>query len=148
MKTPDLMELIQSRWYKALYLVVLFFRWLFIAVMTVYLAFCVLTLISTLFSHITSSGANFTFDYMRNFLTDALFVLVILDFVSAMFYQKRIHYVLCLLEIGFIVLMRKLILLNPAPENALLIFVLAAAVSLFFVLIFYFYKVTGRLRKP
>ena len=148
MKTPDLMELIQSKWYRFLYSLVLFFRWLFIAVMTIYLAFCVLTLVFTLASHINSSGVIFSFDYMRTFLTDALFVLVILDFVSAMFYQKRIHYVLSLLEIGFIVLTRKLILLNPTSENAFLIFVLALAVSLFFVLIFYFYKITGRLRKP
>jgi len=148
MKTPDLMELVQSRWYKLLYSLVLLFRWLFIAVMTAYLAFCILTLIFNLFSYVRFNGVVFTFDYMRNFLTDALFVLVILDFVSAMFYQKRIHYVLSLLEIGFIVLTRKLILLNPTPENAFLIFVLSIAVSLFFVLIFYFYRITGRLRKP
>ncbi len=122
-------------------------RFLFISVLTVYLIFCLLSLANKLLLIIERSSFFLTFTQMRDFLTDALFVLIVIDFISAMFYQKRIHYVLSLLEIGFIVVTRKLILLSPKPQNAHLIFVLTFASALFFVLIFYFYKVTGRLRK-
>ncbi len=85
---------------------------------------------------------------MRVFISNALFVLIILDFISAMFYSKRIHYILTILEIGFIVVTRKLILLDPTPENSTLIFTLSVAAMGFFILILYFYKITGRLRVP
>ncbi len=147
MRTPDLMDIFSSASYRFLYRVVSFLRFLFIVVMTVYLFSCLSSLAVNLFVYLRSSGFYLSYESMRQFLTDALFVLVILDFVSAMFYSKRIHYVLTLLEIGFIVVMRKLILLTPTPENSHLIFVLSLAASVFFILIFYFYKVTGRLRK-
>jgi hypothetical protein len=63
-----------------------------------------------------------------------------------MFYSKGIHYILTILEIGFIVITRKLILLDPVPENGKLIFYLSFAAIGFFLLIFHFYKITGRLR--
>ncbi len=146
-ETPDKMELIGTRSYKILQKTVQFMRFLFILVLTVYLVFCLLTLVDRLFLMVKGDSFFLTFTQMRDFLTDALFVLIVIDFISAMFYQKRIHYVLSLLEIGFIVVTRKLILLSPEPQNAHLIFVLTFASALFFVLIFYFYKVTGRLRK-
>ncbi len=141
------MELIGTRSYKFLQKIVQFMRFIFISVLTIYLVFCLLSLIERLYSVIKVNNYILTFTRMRDFLTDALFVLIVIDFISAMFYQKRIHYVLSLLEIGFIVVTRKLILLSPEPQNAHLIFVLTFASALFFVLIFYFYKVTGRLRK-
>ncbi len=146
-ETPDKMELIGTRSYKFLQKIVQFMRFIFISVLTIYLVFCLLSLIERLYSVIKVNNYILTFTRMRDFLTDALFVLIVIDFISAMFYQKRIHYVLSLLEIGFIVVTRKLILLSPEPQNAHLIFVLTFASALFFVLIFYFYKVTGRLRK-
>ena len=57
------------------------------------------------------------------------------------FYSKRIHYILTILEIGFLVVTRKLILLDPKPENSSLIFVLSFAAIGFFLLIFHFYRV-------
>jgi len=147
MKTPDLMDLISDRGYKILYKIVSFLRLAFISVMIVYLISCLLTLGNKLYTTLITSKFFIPFPLMREFLTDALFVLIILDFISAMFYSKRIHYVLALLEIGFIVITRKLILLDPKPQNAMLIFALSLAASVFFFLIFYFYKVTGRLRK-
>ncbi len=147
MKTPDLMELTQDKGYKFLYRLVSFLRILFVSVMVLYLISCLFSLGEKLFVILRNSKFLISFPVMREFLTDALFVLIILDFISAMFYSKRIHYVLALLEIGFIVITRKLILLDPKPENASLIFVLSLAVSIFFYLIFHFYKVTGRLRK-
>lgn len=148
MKTPDLMELFSNKSYKALYRIVSSLRLLFITLMTIYLIFCLLSLGIHLYSMLKVSKFELPFSTMRNFLTDALFVLIILDFISAMFYSKRMHYVLALLEIGFIVITRKLILLDPKPENALLIFALSISASVFFILIFYFYKITGRLRRP
>jgi uncharacterized membrane protein (DUF373 family) len=84
---------------------------------------------------------------MRNLLTEAMFVLIVLDFAVAMFYKKRMHYILTILEIGFIVVTRKLVLLNPSPQNAFLILTLSVSATTFFLLIFYFYRLTGRLRK-
>jgi len=148
MKTPDLMDLFSSGFYRVLYRFVSFMRIVFIVIMSCYLLFCLVSLTLNLIDFLKASNFMLTYPAMRQFLTDALFVLVILDFVSAMFYSKRIHYVLTLLEIGFIVVTRKLILLSPTPENASLAFVLSFSASIFFVLIFYFYKVTGRLRRP
>jgi len=64
-----------------------------------------------------------------------------------MFYSKRIHYILTILEIGFIVVTRKLILLDPKDENSSLIFVLSLAAIGFFLLIFYFYRVVPLLHE-
>lgn len=147
LETPDKMELISSKGYKLLQRVVQSMRFLFILTLTVYLAFCLLSLLNKLFLAVKGASLFLSFSQMRDFLTDALFVLIVIDFISAMFYQKRIHYVLSLLEIGFIVVTRKLILLSPEPQNAHLIFVLTFASAVFFILIFYFYKTTGRLRK-
>jgi len=147
LKTPDLMELTQDKGYKFLYRLVSFLRILFVSIMVLYLISCLFSLGEKLLVILRSSKFLISFPVMKEFLTDSLFVLIILDFISAMFYSKRIHYVLALLEIGFIVITRKLILLDPKPENASLIFVLSLAVSVFFYLIFHFYRVTGRLRK-
>jgi len=146
-ETPDKMELIGSTGYKLLQKLTQILRFIFILTLVVYLTFCLVSLITSLYNILFDSHFLLSFGEMRNFLTDALFVLIVIDFISAMFYQKRIHYVLSLLEIGFIVVTRKLILLSPVPQNAFLIFVLTVASGFFFILIFYFYKVTGRIRR-
>jgi magnesium-transporting ATPase (P-type) len=146
-ETPDKMELISSKSYRVLQKLVQISRFVFISILILYLLFSLYRLIIKLFNFLSSSHYLLTFEEMREFLTDALFVLIVIDFISAMFYRKRIHYVLSLLEIGFIVITRKLILLSPVPENSFLIFVLTVASGLFFILIFYFYKVTGRIRR-
>jgi uncharacterized membrane protein (DUF373 family) len=146
-ETPDKMELISSKSYRVLQKLVQISRFVFISILILYLLFSLYSLIIKLFNFLSSSYYLLTFEEMREFLTDALFVLIVIDFISAMFYRKRIHYVLSLLEIGFIVITRKLILLSPVPENSFLIFVLTVASGLFFILIFYFYKVTGRIRR-
>ncbi len=146
-ETPDKMELISSKSYRVLQKLVQISRFVFISILILYLLFSLYSLIIKLINFLSSSYYLLTFEEMREFLTDALFVLIVIDFISAMFYRKRIHYVLSLLEIGFIVITRKLILLSPVPENSFLIFVLTVASGLFFILIFYFYKVTGRIRR-
>jgi uncharacterized membrane protein (DUF373 family) len=146
-ETPDKMELISSKSYRVLQKLVQISRFVFISILILYLLFSLYSLIIKLFNFLSSSHYLLTFEEMRKFLTDALFVLIVIDFISAMFYRKRIHYVLSLLEIGFIVITRKLILLSPVPENSFLMLVLTIASGLFFILIFYFYKVTGRIRR-
>ncbi len=145
-KTADLMELFSERNYLVLYKIAQILRFIFIAILVVYAVFCLLSLILHLLGLILSNHFVLTFHEMRVFISNALFVLIILDFISAMFYSKRIHYILTILEIGFIVVTRKLILLDPKPENSSLIFVLSLAAIGFFLLIFHFYKATGRLR--
>jgi len=139
-------ELKSGKFYKFLAIVVKNLRVFFIVILTLYAISCILNLFLQWFLLIKSSKFLFTFEQMRQFLTDALFILIILDFLNAMLSKKRILYVLALLEIGFIVVTRKLILLNPEPDNATLIFVLSVASAIFFILIVWFYKITGRLK--
>ena len=145
-KTPDLMELFSEKNYMVLYKITNILRFLFITILTIYAIFCLISLALHLLTLLFSAHFNLTFQEMRVFISNALFVLIILDFISAMFYSKRIHYILTILEIGFIVITRKLILLDPKPENSSLIFTLSLAAIGFFLLIFHFYKITGRLR--
>jgi len=147
-KTPDLMELFSEKNYLLLYKITNILRFIFITLLVIYGVFCLISLALHLIFLLLSAHMNLTFHEMRVFISKALFVLIILDFISAMFYSKRIHYILTILEIGFIVVTRKLILLDPKPENSALIFTLSLATAVFFILIFYFYKVTGRLRIP
>ena len=139
-------EIKSGKFYKFLAIVVKNLRVFFIVILTLYAISCILNLFLQWFLLIKSSKFLFTFEQMRQFLTDALFILIVLDFLNAMLSKKRILYVLALLEIGFIVVTRKLILLNPEPDNATLIFVLSVASAIFFILIVWFYKITGRLR--
>jgi len=139
-------EIKSGKLYKFLAIVVKNLRVFFIVILTLYAISCLLNLFLQWFLLIKSSKFLFTFEQMRQFLTDALFILIVLDFLNAMLSKKRILYVLALLEIGFIVVTRKLILLNPEPDNATLIFVLSVASAIFFILIVWFYKITGRLK--
>jgi uncharacterized membrane protein len=145
-KNKDLKELFSGKNYVILYKFVNYLRFIFIAILAIYSAICLLSLGIYLLKLILSNHFELTFEEMRHFISIALFVLIILDFTSAMFYSKRIHYILTILEIGFIVITRKLILLDPLPENSKLIFALSLSAIGFFLLIFHFYKITGRLR--
>jgi len=147
-KTPDLMELLSEKNYLLLYKVSQILRFLFITILVIYAVLCIISLSLHLIEILALSHFVLSFHEMRVFISNALFVLIILDFISAMFYVKRIHYILTILEIGFIVITRKLILLDPTPEDSLLIFTLSMAAIGFFVLIFHFYRETGRLRIP
>jgi len=138
-------EVKSGKFYKFLAIVVKKLRVFFIVILTLYAISCILNLFLQWIFLINHSFL-FTFEQMRQFLTDALFILIVLDFLNAMLSRKRILYVLALLEIGFIVVTRKLILLNPEPDNATLILVLSVASAIFFILTVWFYKITGRLK--
>jgi uncharacterized membrane protein (DUF373 family) len=147
MKTSDLMEIFAERGYTKLYALVKKLRFVFLLILTLYLIICLSSLSIHIAQTVLKTHFDLPFEVMRNILSEALFVLIILDFTTAMFYMKRIHYILTILEIGFIVITRKLILLNPEPQNAFLILTLSIAAMGFFLLILHFYKITGRLRK-
>jgi uncharacterized membrane protein (DUF373 family) len=147
MKTSDLMEIFSEKSYARLYELVKKLRFVFLLILTAYLIVCLISLTIHIIQTVIHTHLDLPFNTMRNILSEALFVLIILDFTTAMFYLKRIHYILTILEIGFIVVTRKLILLNPEPQNAVLIFTLSIAAMGFFILIMYFYKITDRLRK-
>ncbi len=147
MKTSDLMEILSERGYTLLYSFIKKVRFAFLLVLSFYLIVCLFSLIIHILQVVFQTKTDLPFNTMRNILSEALFVLIVLDFTTAMFYVKRIHYILTILEIGFIVVTRKLILLDPKPENAFLIVALSFSAIGFFLLILYFYRITGRLRK-
>ena len=132
------MELFSEKNYLVLYKITNILRFLFITILTIYAIFCLISLGLHLLGLLFSTHFNLSFGEMRLFISNALYVLIILDFISAMFYSKRIHYILTILEIGFIVVTRKLILLDPKPENSTLILTLSLSAMGFFLLIFLF----------
>jgi len=141
------MEILSERGYTLLYSFIKKVRFAFLLVLSFYLIVCLFSLIIHILQVVFQTKTDLPFNTMRNILSEALFVLIVLDFTTAMFYVKRIHYILTILEIGFIVVTRKLILLDPKPENAFLIVSLSFSAIGFFLLILYFYRITGRLRK-
>ena len=74
---------------------------------------------------------------MKIILTDGLFILIVLAIVKTLFIQDGFDYAVTFLEISFVVLVRKLILLETDPSETYLLFVLGITSALFFILIVY-----------
>jgi len=77
-------EIKSGKFYKFLAIVVKNLRVFFIVILTLYAISCILNLFLQWFLLIKSSKFLFTFEQMRQFLTDALFILIVLDFLNAM----------------------------------------------------------------
>ncbi len=77
------------------------------------------------------------FTNMKNILTDALFTLIVLAIVRTLFIRNGYLYALTLLEIGFVVIIRKLILLEVDPSETWLLLILGGISALFFGLIIF-----------
>ena len=78
-KTADLMELFSERNYILLYKIAQILRFIFIALPVVCAVFCLLSLILHLVGLILSNHSVLSFHEMRVFISNALFVLIILD---------------------------------------------------------------------
>ena len=111
-------------------------RYIFIFMMIVYLGQCFISLGYKMIAFTISQGA-LDFDSIKVILTDGLFVLIVLAIVKTLFIQDGFDYAVTFLEISFVVLVRKLILLETDPSETLLLLVLGVTSALFFILIVY-----------
>ncbi|MEW5838125.1 MAG: hypothetical protein AB1717_04755 [Pseudomonadota bacterium] len=117
-------------------------RFVFIVFMMLYLAFCLVDLFARLAplpAHLGDTEASL----LLPLLNEALFTLIVLAIVRSLFINDSFHYALTFLEVGFVVLLRKLILLEVAPDEVWVLLTLGLISALFFVLIL----VTHLLRK-
>ncbi|WP_320033664.1 hypothetical protein [Halarcobacter sp.] len=112
---------------------------LFILSMIVYLAVCILSLSHKMISLTLSQGA-LDFMSIKMILTDGLFTLIVLAIVKTLFIKSGFEYALTFLEIAFVVIIRKLILLDTVPEETSLLLVLGVTSSIFFILIVYIHN--------
>ncbi len=111
-------------------------RYIFIVMMIVYLGQCFISLGYKMIAFTISQGA-LDFNSIKIILTDGLFVLIVLAIVKTLFIQDGFDYAVTFLEISFVVLVRKLILLETDPSETLLLLVLGITSALFFILIVY-----------
>ena len=80
-------------------------------------------------------------------LTDGLFTLIVIAIVKTLFIKNGYDYALTFLEIGFVVVIRKLILLDASPEEAMMTMTLGATSALFFILIVYVHNIKNKAKK-
>jgi hypothetical protein len=73
-------------------------------------------------------------------LTDGLFTLIVLAIIKTLFIKNGFDYAITFLEISFVVLVRKLILLETHPSETMLLLVLGITSATFFVLIVYIHS--------
>ena len=109
-------------------------RFVFIVFMVIYLAFCLVDLFARLPPLLLHLGASET-GFLLPLLNEALFTLIVLAIVRSLFINDSFHYALTFLEVGFVVLLRKLILLEVVPQEVWVLLVLGLISALFFVLI-------------
>ncbi|RXJ68250.1 hypothetical protein CRV08_08340 [Halarcobacter ebronensis] len=111
----------------------------FILSMILYLAICILSLSHKMISLTLNQGA-LDFISIKMILTDGLFTLIVLAIVKTLFIKNGFEYALTFLEIAFVVIIRKLILLETVPEETSLLLVLGVTSSIFFILIVYIHN--------
>ena len=109
-------------------------RNLFITIMVVYLFACIVGLSLDMIS-LGLHGMIFDFPSLRVILNDALYTLIVLAIVKTLFINNSFDYAITFLEIGFVVILRKLILIEIIPEELWLMVALGLISALFFGLI-------------
>jgi hypothetical protein len=114
-------------------------RHLLLIIMIVYLLFCLVSLAGNMIQLLLAQGGVLEFSSIKGLLTDSLLVLIILAIVRTLFISRGFDYALAFLEIGFVVLVRKLLLLETVPEETALLLVLGVVSALFFGLIILIY---------
>lgn len=132
-------SLLENEGEQSLLKVVAVLRFVFILFMVLYLAASLFSISSKLFEFIAEQGA-LNFASMKILLTDALFTLIVLAIVKALFVRNGFDYALTFLEISFVVIVRKLILLDTVPEENMTLLILGAISTAFFVLIIYIHN--------
>lgn len=121
-------------------------RYIFIMIMISYLAVCLMSLFYKVVSFTAMQGA-LDFVSIKNILTDGLFTLIVLAIVKTLFIKNGFDYAITFLEITFVVLVRKMILLETDPSETLLLLVLGVTSALFFILIVYIHVLKNKEKK-
>jgi len=109
-------------------------RQFFIVLMIVYTAICIISFAIKLGTLALVQG-NLDFKSIDTLLTDGLFILIILAIVKSLFLKNSFDYAITLLETGFVVLIRKMILLQTDPNEWRVLLVLGITSAVFFMLI-------------
>lgn len=121
-------------------------RYLFISIMILYLGLCLISLTHKMISFTISQGA-LDFNSIKMILTDGLFTLIVLAIAKTLFIKDGFDYAITFLEVSFVVLVRKLILLETDPTETMLLLVLGITSALFFVLIVYIHSLKHKWAK-
>jgi hypothetical protein len=114
-------------------------KYIFILIMILYLAICLMSLSHKIISFTLNQGA-LDFVSIKMILTDGLFTLIVIAIVKTLFIKNGFDYALTFLEIAFVVMIRKLILLETVPEETDLLIALGITSSVFFILIVYIHN--------
>ncbi len=112
-------------------------------IMIAYLAVCLMSLFHKVVSFTFAQGV-LDFASIKNILTDGLFTLIVLAIVKTLFIKNSFDYAITFLEITFVVLVRKMILLETDPSETLLLLVLGLTSALFFILIVYIHVLKNK----
>ena len=121
-------------------------KYVFILIMILYLAICLMSLSHKIISFTISQGA-LDFTSIKTILTDGLFTLIVIAIVKTLFIKNGFDYALTFLEIAFVVIIRKLILLESIPSETDLLIALGITSSVFFVLIIYIHNLKRKWQK-
>ncbi|WP_198305370.1 hypothetical protein [Arcobacter vandammei] len=114
-------------------------KYVFIVIMITYLAVCLFSLGHKLISFTIVQGA-LDFASVKIILTDGLFTLIVIAIVKTLFIKNGFDYSLTFLEIAFVVIIRKLILLETIPSETTLLIALGITSSTFFILIIFIHN--------
>lgn len=95
----------------------------------------------------TISQGALDFNSIKMILTDGLFTLIVLAIVKTLFIKDGFDYAITFLEISFVVLVRKLILLETDPTETMLLLVLGITSAVFFILIVYIHSLKHKWAK-
>ncbi|MGB5866406.1 MAG: hypothetical protein WBG69_00915 [Arcobacteraceae bacterium] len=118
-------------------------KYIFIITMMLYLFICIMSLSHKIISLTITQGA-LDFQSIKVILTDGLFTLIVIAIVKTLFIKNGYDYALTFLEIGFVVVIRKLILLDTIPEEAMMTMTLGITSAIFFALIVYVHTVKNK----
>ncbi len=121
-------------------------KYIFILIMIIYLAICLMSLGHKIISFTLEQGA-LDFASIKTILTDGLFTLIVIAIVKTLFIKSGFDYALTFLEIAFVVIIRKLILLESTPSETDLLIALGVTSSMFFILIIFIHNLKRKWQK-
>ena len=121
-------------------------KYIFILIMIIYLAICLMSLGHKIISFTLAQGA-LDFASIKTILTDGLFTLIVIAIVKTLFIKSGFDYALTFLEIAFVVIIRKLILLDSTPSETDLLMALGVTSSIFFILIIFIHNLKRKWQK-
>ncbi|MCD4758355.1 MAG: hypothetical protein K8R39_08795 [Arcobacteraceae bacterium] len=145
-KLSNLDKILENKIDKILLQLINILKYVFIITMMLYLFICIMSLSHKMISLTITQGA-LDFQSIKMILTDGLFTLIVIAIVKTLFIKNGYDYALTFLEIGFVVVIRKLILLDAAPEEAMMTLTLGLTSAVFFVLIVYIHNIKNKAKK-